>query len=33
MSRDDTALLVVDVQERLVPAIADHPRVVFNVRR
>ncbi len=33
MSRDDTALLVVDVQEKLVPAIADAARVVWNIRR
>lgn len=33
MSREDTALLVVDVQEKLLPAIADHPYVVWNVRR
>ncbi|MBN2476766.1 MAG: hydrolase [Pirellulales bacterium] len=33
MSVGDTALLVVDVQERLVPAIADHQRVVWNCRR
>jgi nicotinamidase-related amidase len=33
MSSCDTALLVVDVQERLVPAIAGHERVVWNVRR
>jgi nicotinamidase-related amidase len=33
MSRDQTALLVVDVQERLVPAIRDHARVVWNCRR
>ena len=33
MSAGDTALLVVDVQERLIGAIADHRRVVFNVRR
>ncbi len=33
MSVDDTALLVVDVQEKLVPAIADHARVVWNIRR
>jgi nicotinamidase-related amidase len=33
MSATDTALLVVDVQERLIGAIADHERVVFNVRR
>lgn len=33
MSRGDTALLVVDVQEKLVPAMADAARVVWNVRR
>jgi nicotinamidase-related amidase len=33
MSVGDTALLVVDVQEKLVPAIADHDLVVFNIRR
>ncbi len=33
MSPGDTALLVVDVQERLVPAIAGHRRVVWNIRR
>jgi len=33
MSRGDTALLVVDVQEKLVAAIADGPRVAWNVRR
>jgi len=33
MSPGDTALLVVDVQEKLVPAIAHHGRVVWNVRR
>jgi len=33
MSAADTALVVVDVQERLVPAIAGHERVVWNVRR
>jgi nicotinamidase-related amidase len=33
MSIGDSALLVVDVQEKLVPAIADHERVVFNTRR
>ena len=33
MTRGDTALLVVDVQERLVPAIAGHEQVVWNVRR
>ena len=33
MSRGDTALLVIDVQEKLVPVIAGGPRVVWNVRR
>ncbi len=33
MSSGDTALLVVDVQERLAPAIAGHQRLVWNVRR
>jgi nicotinamidase-related amidase len=33
MSRGDTALLVVDVQEKLIPLIADHQRIVWNVRR
>jgi len=33
MSRSDSALLVVDVQEKLVPAIAGAERVVWNVRR
>lgn len=33
MSRGDTALLVVDVQEKLVPWIVDARRVVWNVRR
>ncbi len=33
MSRGDTALLVVDVQEKLLPAIAGGPRIVWNIRR
>jgi len=33
MSPDDTGLLVVDVQENLLGAIAGHERVVWNVRR
>lgn len=33
MSRDDTALLVVDVQEKLLPLIFNRPEVVWNVRR
>ena len=33
MSRSDTALLVVDVQEKLVPHVRDHPLVTWNIRR
>lgn len=33
MSRTNTALLVIDVQEKLVPAIENHERVVWNIRR
>ncbi len=33
MSRGDTALLVVDMQEKLLPAIADGRRVIANARR
>ena len=33
MSADDTALLVIDVQEKLLGAISGHERVAFNVRR
>ncbi len=33
MNRDDTALLVVDVQARLLPLIGGHERLVWNVRR
>jgi nicotinamidase-related amidase len=33
MSRGDTALLVVDVQEKLIGAITDGRRVVWNIRR
>ncbi len=33
MSPGDTALLVVDVQEKLVPVIADHHRVIWNIGR
>jgi nicotinamidase-related amidase len=33
MSAADTALLVIDVQEKAVAAVADGQRVVFNVRR
>jgi len=33
MSADDTALLVIDVQERLAPHIKDNLRVIWNIRR
>ena len=33
MSRRDCGLLVIDVQERLAPAIAGQQRVVWNIRR
>ena len=33
MSRHDTALLVVDVQEKLLPLIPGHERMVWNIRR
>ena len=33
MSRRDCGLLVIDVQERLVPAIAGQQRIVWNIRR
>jgi nicotinamidase-related amidase len=33
MSAGDTALLVIDVQQRLLPAIAGHRRVVWNIAR
>ncbi len=33
MSPDNSALLVIDVQQKLVPAIRDGERVAFNVRR
>lgn len=33
MSADNTALLVIDVQERLVPHISNHKRIVWNIRR
>ncbi len=33
MSRKTAALLVIDLQEKLVPHIRDHPTVVWNVRR
>jgi nicotinamidase-related amidase len=33
MNREDTALLVVDAQERLLPLIPDQSRIVWNIRR
>lgn len=33
MNADDTALLVVDVQERLAPLVRDSARVIWNCRR
>lgn len=33
MSRTNSGLLVVDVQEKLVPAIPDSDRIVWNIRR
>jgi len=33
MSRHDTGLLVVDVQEKLIRLIPGHERIVFNIRR
>lgn len=33
MSAADTALLVVDVQQKLIGAIAGHQRIVWNIRR
>jgi nicotinamidase-related amidase len=33
MQPEDSALIVVDVQEKLAPAVANHQRVVWNVRR
>jgi nicotinamidase-related amidase len=33
MNRDDAALLVVDMQARLLPFIPDHARLIWNIRR
>jgi len=33
MSADDTVLLVVDVQQKLIGLIPDHARIVWNIRR
>jgi nicotinamidase-related amidase len=33
MNADDTALVVIDVQEKLIPLLADHKRIVWNIGR
>ena len=33
MNREDTALLIIDVQEKLLPHIRDHERITFNLSR
>jgi nicotinamidase-related amidase len=33
MNRDDAALLVVDMQAKLLPLIAGHARIIWNIRR
>src|SRR5438874_12575769 len=33
MNRDDSALLVVDVQAKLLPLIPGHTRLIWNIRR
>jgi nicotinamidase-related amidase len=33
MSREDTALAVIDVQEKLIPLVPEHQRIVWNIRR
>ncbi len=33
MSRDDTGLLVVDVQEKLISLVPGHERIIWNIRR
>jgi nicotinamidase-related amidase len=33
MSRDDTGLLVVDVQEKLISQVPGHERIIWNIRR
>jgi nicotinamidase-related amidase len=33
MSRDDTALAVIDVQQKLISLIPGHERIVWNIRR
>ena len=33
MNRDDSALLVVDMQAKLLPLIPGHARLIWNIRR
>lgn len=33
MNRDDSALIIIDVQEKLLPFIHEHNSLVFNIRR
>ena len=33
MNRDDTALAVIDVQQKLIPLLPGHARIVWNIRR
>ena len=33
MSADDTALLVIDVQDKLISLVPEHRRLVWNIRR
>ena len=33
MNRNDTALIVIDVQEKLLPLVRDHQRIVWNISR
>ena len=33
LGREDTALLIIDVQEKLIPAIEDRNRLIWNIRR
>lgn len=33
MGRDNSALLVIDVQEKLLPAISGHQKIVWNIER
>ena len=33
MSRDDSALLVVDVQGKLITLVPEHPRMIWNIGR